>query len=143
AKENKCRVIVSSSDATDHYEAYLNAGADAVIIGEAEQTLLETIDLFAGKTISSLNAIQGLVYKTENGFEKTEARKVLKDLDYLPLPACDLIDLQTYKETWMNKHGYFSINFVTTRGCPYKCNWCAKPVYGNRYNSHSPERIVE
>lgn len=143
AKENKCRVIVSSSDATDHYEAYLNAGADAVIIGEAEQTLLETIDLFAGKTISSLNAIQGLVYKTENGFEKTEARKVLKDLDHLPLPAWDLIDLQTYKETWMNKHGYFSINFVTTRGCPYKCNWCAKPVYGNRYNSHSPERIVE
>jgi anaerobic magnesium-protoporphyrin IX monomethyl ester cyclase len=31
---------------------------------------------------------------------------------------------------------------VTTRGCPFKCNWCAKPIYGNRYNSHSPERIV-
>ena len=31
------------------------------------------------------------------------------------------------------------LNIATTRGCPFKCNWCAKPIYGNRYNSHSPE----
>jgi radical SAM superfamily enzyme YgiQ (UPF0313 family) len=42
----------------------------------------------------------------------------------------------------MGGHQYFSINLVTTRGCPYKCNWCAKPIYGNRYNSHSPEYVV-
>jgi radical SAM superfamily enzyme YgiQ (UPF0313 family) len=44
---------------------------------------------------------------------------------------------------WLSKHGYFSLNFVTTRGCPYKCNWCAKPIYGNRYNSHNAKTIVK
>ncbi len=43
----------------------------------------------------------------------------------------------------MKHQGYFTLNIATTRGCPYKCNWCAKPIYGNRYNSRSPERVVE
>jgi anaerobic magnesium-protoporphyrin IX monomethyl ester cyclase len=43
----------------------------------------------------------------------------------------------------MQHHGYFSLNIATTRGCPYKCNWCAKPIYGNRYNSRSPLQVIE
>jgi len=42
----------------------------------------------------------------------------------------------------MKSSGYFSLNMATTRGCPFKCNWCAKPIYGNRYNSRSPENVV-
>jgi len=42
----------------------------------------------------------------------------------------------------MKHHGLFSMNIGTTRGCPFKCNWCAKPIYGNRYNSRSPENVV-
>jgi radical SAM superfamily enzyme YgiQ (UPF0313 family) len=41
-----------------------------------------------------------------------------------------------------HKRAKFTLNIATTRGCPYKCNWCAKPIYGNRYNSHSPEYIA-
>ncbi len=43
---------------------------------------------------------------------------------------------------WLRHAGYFSMNMGTTRGCPFKCNWCAKPIYGNRYNSRSPENVV-
>lgn len=43
----------------------------------------------------------------------------------------------------MNSTGYFSINMTTTRGCPYKCNWCAKPIYGQRYHARSPQKVVE
>ncbi len=60
----------------------------------------------------------------------------------LPLPAWDLIDLDPYRKIWTSHHGYFSLNLATTRGCPFKCNWCAKPIYGNRYNSRSPEHVV-
>jgi anaerobic magnesium-protoporphyrin IX monomethyl ester cyclase len=35
------------------------------------------------------------------------------------------------------------MNMVTTRGCPYHCNWCAKPIWGQRYNSRSPENVVK
>ena len=51
--------------------------------------------------------------------------------------------MAAYRNIWMNHHGYFSLNIATTRGCPFKCNWCAKPIYGNRYNSRSPERVIE
>jgi anaerobic magnesium-protoporphyrin IX monomethyl ester cyclase len=71
-----------------------------------------------------------------------QKRPVLTDLDSLPDPAWDLVEIESYRQIWLQHHGYFSLNLATTRGCPFKCNWCAKPIYGNRYNSRSPERVV-
>ncbi len=141
AKSKGCKVITSSSDAADHFESYLKHGADAVAIGEAEQTILELCEAFKNK--SSIENIQGIAYLKEGAAIKTSKRAVIKDLDTLPPPAWDLLDIGPYKKMWLDHHGYFSLNFVTTRGCPYKCNWCAKPIYGNRYNSHSPENMVK
>jgi anaerobic magnesium-protoporphyrin IX monomethyl ester cyclase len=59
------------------------------------------------------------------------------------MPAWDLIDISSYKKIWIERYGYFSLNIATTRGCPFKCNWCAKPIYGNRYNSRSPQKVAE
>jgi anaerobic magnesium-protoporphyrin IX monomethyl ester cyclase len=73
---------------------------------------------------------------------RTTPRKLLQDLDALPLPAWDLVDMDRYRRFWRQRHGYFSLNVVTTRGCPYLCNWCAKPVYGNTYHSRSPRHVV-
>lgn len=142
AKEKNCIVIVSSSDATDHFEKYLQAGADFVLIGEAEQTLLELVSAIQyGET--KFSVINGLAYKENNTIIKTPKRSVLKDLDSLPLPAWDLVKIEPYRKSWIARVGYFSINMATTRGCPFKCNWCAKPIYGNRYNSRSPENVVQ
>ncbi|HKC66824.1 MAG TPA: radical SAM protein [Bacteroidia bacterium] len=141
AKKQGCTIIVSSSDATDNYEEYLIKGADFIIAGEGEHTLLELVNKLKNKDTDFEN-VSGLIYKNNHLVCKTPKRQVLKELDELPHPAWDLIDLNPYKKTWLNKHSYFSINFVTTRGCPYKCNWCAKPIYGNRYNIHSPEYVV-
>lgn len=141
AKEMTLPVIVSNSDASDHIEKYCKRGADYIIIGEAEYTLLELIEAY--KNNSEKNNINGIAYLQNGKLVKTLPRLVSKDLDSFPKPAWDLIDIAPYKQKWLLKHGYFSLNFVTTRGCPYKCNWCAKPIYGNRYNSHSPQYIVE
>ncbi len=141
ARAEGCKVIVSSSDSTDRYEEYLNEGADFVIIGEGEQTLLElTTQIENGNTDYSI--IKGLAYKQDEKIVKTLGRPVLKVLDILPLPAWDLVDIDQYRQTWLKHAGYFSLNMSTTRGCPFKCNWCAKPIYGNRYNSRSPENVV-
>jgi anaerobic magnesium-protoporphyrin IX monomethyl ester cyclase len=141
AKANGCKVIVSSSDATDHFAEYLEQGADFIIIGEAEQTLLELTKQIASGA-EDFSGIPGLAYLKQGTAIKTAARPVMKDLDSLPLPAWDLVDMQQYRESWLNNAGYFSLNMCTTRGCPFKCNWCAKPIYGNRYNSRSPEHVV-
>jgi radical SAM superfamily enzyme YgiQ (UPF0313 family) len=86
--------------------------------------------------------IKGLAFKQNDAVIKTAPRNVLKDLDSLPFPAWDLIDIRPYREMWLHHKGYFSMNMGTTRGCPFKCNWCAKPIYGNRYNTRSPENVI-
>lgn len=141
AKDLNCNVVVCSSDSTDHYEKYLNADADFIIQGEGELTLKELA--IALTESNDTKAIQGLIYKNEEkGIIKNAKRPVLRDLDELPLPAWDLIDINPYKEIWVSGGHKFTLNIATTRGCPFKCNWCAKPIYGNRYNSHSPEYIA-
>jgi anaerobic magnesium-protoporphyrin IX monomethyl ester cyclase len=142
AKKRGCTVIVSSSDSTDNFEKYLNEGADFVLLGEAETTLAELVEALDKKQ-DDLLQVQGLAYKKENAVIKTSRRTVMKDLDSLPLPAWDLVNIEPYRQMWLEHKNYFSINMGTTRGCPFKCNWCAKPIYGNRYNSRSPENVVQ
>ena len=140
AKANGCTVIVNSSDSTDHYEMYLNQGANYVIHGEVEETLKELLaKLEQGESPENVCEIS---FEQNGNIETTDPRPVLRNLDSLPLPAWDLIDIESYGAIWKKNHGYFSLNIATTRGCPYKCNWCAKPIYGNRYNSRSPEQVV-
>jgi radical SAM superfamily enzyme YgiQ (UPF0313 family) len=141
AKANGCTVIVSSSDSTDRYDEYLNEGADFVLIGEAEATLLELVNAIKNNNLNP-DAIAGLAFIKNGSVKKTMSRGVVKDLDEIPLPAWDLVNMEQYRQMWLQKKGYFSINMSTTRGCPFKCNWCAKPIYGNRYNSRSPENVV-
>lgn len=142
AKDSGARVLVSSSDSTDRSEIYLDAGAYAIIVGEAEDTLLEAVEALFVET-SEIQDIDGLRYYAEGSIHNNRPRKNETDIDKFPLPAWDLIDIEAYRSRWMKSTGYFSINQVTTRGCPFKCNWCAKPIYGNRYNSRSPENVVE
>jgi anaerobic magnesium-protoporphyrin IX monomethyl ester cyclase len=141
AKERGCTVIVSSSDSTDHFEQYLQEGADFILLGEAEFTLLELVNAIKNKETDFSN-IQGIACKYNQGVVKTTRRPVLKDLDSLPFPAWDIVNIEPYRNMWLNSSGYFSMNMGTTRGCPFKCNWCAKPIYGNRYNSRTPENVV-
>jgi anaerobic magnesium-protoporphyrin IX monomethyl ester cyclase len=143
------RVVVAGHDAADDPETYLRAGASFVIVGEGEITLGELLAHLdapsapptegdAGAPLS----IAGLALLDRGFLRRTSPRKLLQDLDVLPLPAWDLVDIPRYRAFWRARHGYFSLNVVTTRGCPYLCNWCAKPVYGNTYHSRSPANVI-
>ena len=143
ARRQGCIVIVSSSDSTDHYQEYLAKGADFVLLGEGAQTLLELVTAIRNGQEDFEAIIPGLAWQKNAMPVHTAARKVMKDLDSLPLPAWDLVNIDSYREIWMRHHGYFSLNVGTTRGCPFKCNWCAKPIYGNRYHARSPRHVVD
>jgi anaerobic magnesium-protoporphyrin IX monomethyl ester cyclase len=143
AKEGKKAgsiVIISSSDSTDHYEKYLSIGVDYVVRGEGEETLKELVTKLEGN--ENVEDVRGVAFRKNGNTVANLSRSVLRNLDTLPLPAWDLADLEEYRDIWKKHHGYFSLNLATTRGCPYKCNWCAKPIYGNRYNVRSPEHVV-
>ena len=74
---------------------------------------------------------------------RTAPRPFVQDLDALPFPAWDLVDIPKYRAAWTGAHGRLSWNVVTTRGCPYRCNWCAKPLYGVRYAQRSPGNVAD
>jgi len=140
-KKNNCLVIVCSSDSTDHYQKYIEKGADFIIQGEGEITLLELINSLEKE--NSVENISGIVFQKNSNIKVNPSRNLLQNLDELPFPAWDLVDINAYKNIWKESNQPFTLNIATTRGCPYKCNWCAKPIYGNRYNAHSPEYIVK
>jgi len=145
ARAAGARVIVSGHDAADAPDVYLSAGADYIIVGEAELTLGELVgrlESATGAEPPKLDDLPGLVFKQRGMQRKTGPRALLKNLDELQLPAWDLIDVERYRRFWRQRHGYFSLNVVTTRGCPYLCNWCAKPVYGNTYHTRSPDNVL-
>jgi anaerobic magnesium-protoporphyrin IX monomethyl ester cyclase len=143
ARKRGCTVIVAGADATDHTQAYIDAGADYVLIGEGEETLGELMDhLLRQRQASPLDSILGLAFERDGQVVITPRRPDLKELDALPFPAWDLVDIERYQSMWYARHGYYSMNLATSRGCPYHCNWCAKPIWGQRYHVRSPENVV-
>lgn len=143
ARSRGIKVIVAGSDASDHPDLYLNGGADLVVVGEGEITLADVLDKLSGRTDRPLATIPGICLRAPDGqLLRTPGRPVVRDLDTLPNPAWDLVDLEKYRRIWTARHGYFSMNIVTTRGCPYHCNWCAKPIYGQRYSTRTPQHVA-
>jgi radical SAM superfamily enzyme YgiQ (UPF0313 family) len=155
AKARGCAVILCGADATDHAALYLQHGADYVLLGEGEITLRELTASLTGRDLKPLDQILGLAYQAQSPITNhqlpisslqppvfTPRRPDLRDLDSLPFPAWDLVDVPRYQALWRARHGHYSMNLVTTRGCPYHCNWCAKPIWGQRYNVRSPENVV-
>jgi radical SAM superfamily enzyme YgiQ (UPF0313 family) len=134
-------VIAHGSDATDQAEAYLRQGVDFVLRGEAEQTLVELCSaILSGHPHLD---IPGLVYLDDAGSPVQSAGRTPKNASWstLPKPARELIDLEPYRHAWTSAHGQFSANVVASRGCPYRCNWCAKPISGNKFQIR-PARSV-
>jgi len=129
-------VVAHGSDASDHVAAYLGAGFRSVIIGEVEETLLECAQGNPPETIA------GLAFHCERGIHYTAPRRLRSDLDRLPAPAWHLVDIDRYREAWRQAHGYFSLNMASSRGCPYRCNWCAKPIYGRSYHARGAQKVA-
>ena len=138
-------VLVNGSDASDHALDYLRKGFHCVLLGEAEWTLLEAVQHLLNGDDYRLAQIPGLAYldyETEE-LTRTAHRSLMRDLDLLSFPARDLIDADQYRAAWKTGHGYFSMNIVASRGCPYRCNWCAKPIYGDSFAVRSALSVAE
>ena len=138
-------VLVNGSDASDRAEDYLRMGFGCVLLGEGEWTLLEIVRHLLKGQMQALPRIPGLAFLDEKtgGFIRTAGRPPMRDLDLLSFPARDLIDVDQYRSAWKTAHGYFSMNIVASRGCPYHCNWCAKPIYGNSFAVRSASSVAE
>jgi anaerobic magnesium-protoporphyrin IX monomethyl ester cyclase len=138
ARSRGCRVLVNGPDSTDRPKPYLDAGADAVLLGDGEEALVEIASIWRDDAAASLSGIAGLALP---GL-RTVGRPPQRALDKLPLPAWDLVDVEAYRTAWRRAHGHFSWNMATSRGCPYACNWCAKPSFGRGYEQRSAQSVA-
>lgn len=130
ARRRGIPALASGPDVSDHPQDYLDAGATAAVSGEVQEALVEWL---AGRS-----AVEGL-----HGARGAGGRRApLSDLDGLPAPAWELLDLSPYRQAWLRSTGAWELPLSTARGCPYRCNWCAKPTWGRSYALRSPERVA-
>jgi anaerobic magnesium-protoporphyrin IX monomethyl ester cyclase len=137
--------IVNGSDASDRAAEYLAAGFTFVLEGEVEEGIVEVARRILEGPASVGPELRGVAFAEpiSGAIRHTPRRPPIADLDALPMPAWDLVDAVPYRESWTKAHGYFSINMVSSRGCPYRCNWCAKPIWGDSYHCRSARLVAE
>ena len=91
-----------------------------------------------------LSRIRGLAFRDSSGrIIKTEPRPTWENLDTLPLPDREAIDLEKYISTWREHHGLGAVSLMTVRGCPYSCTWCSRAVFGETYRRRSPRLVAD
>ncbi len=142
-------VIVGGPHATALPEEPLKkSDVDVVAIGEGEVTLFELVNLFTQgehKNIESLTKVDGIAYRDNGQIKFTKTRQHIKDIDTIPFPARDLVDLNNYKGWYINKERKEGAVFFT-RGCPYNCTFCSNIVWKKckpYVRARSPKNIVD
>ncbi|MFY0651987.1 MAG: B12-binding domain-containing radical SAM protein [Cyclobacteriaceae bacterium] len=136
------KIILGGPDVTYNTLDYLQNGADYIVIGEGENTMLELVKCISSGSIG-LEDIPGIAYLNDNGTEvKTKPRLKVREVDDLPIPNRDGIDISKYLKAWKDFHGESALNVSTQRGCPYTCKWCSTAVYGQSYRRRSPQKVV-
>jgi radical SAM superfamily enzyme YgiQ (UPF0313 family) len=144
AHEAGWKTIVGGPEPGAYALEYLQAGADFVVFGEGELTMQELLEAFRAGATDSCADIPGLAYLDANGnMHETPQRAQIADLDRQPWPARHAIDISRYVKTWRDAHGKGSVNFITARGCPYKCRWCSHQVFGQTHRRRDPLLVVD
>jgi anaerobic magnesium-protoporphyrin IX monomethyl ester cyclase len=128
-------------------EDYLKA-FDVVCIGEGEQTMLELAE--TGLKQRKLSSIKGICLRTshqsstaDESSTRTLARPPIRDLDSIPFPARDLFDNTEYREYFRKRFGREETSIITTRGCPFDCDFCSRPIFSNNFRARSANNVVD
>ena len=147
ARRTGARVISAGPDVTDAPEPYLKAGADLALIGEGLSALwqvLPKLDAHPNAAVTDLaDGVAGIAL-LEGGKALTHGTAPgLGVVGEVGLAAWDLVDIERYRTLWLKAHGYFSLNMAASRGCPFRCAWCAKPIWGNQYLQRNATEVAE
>jgi len=128
-------------------EDYLKA-FDVVCIGEGEETMLELAEVHLKR--GELSNVRGICISTNpesnttgKSTIRTSARPPIRDLDSIPFPARDLFDNDGYREYYRKRFGREETSIITTRGCPFDCDFCSRPIFSNQFRARSAKNVVD
>src|SRR6516225_3458493 len=136
-------VIVGGPDASEWCERYFANGVDIIGTNEGELTLQEVITWLQQKGLKDLKQVRGIVFMRDGRVHRTPPRPAITDLDSLPWPDRDVLDMDEYFNAWKSHHGESSVSLITARGCPFHCAWCSSEVFGHTHRQRSPKDVVD
>lgn len=141
-KDNGCIAVVGGPDVPQYVDDYLQWGADVAVIGEGEATMAQLLPaLLEG---DPLDHIEGITFRRDDhSIIRTPPRPLIHDLDTIPFPDRDAIDIGQYVQTWKSHHGMGSLSLICARGCPFTCTWCSRSVYGETHRRRSVKNVVD
>lgn len=110
---------------------------DIVCLGEGDYSIIDIVEE------KSLEDIIGIAFKRNGNCHILQHKGPIKNLDNLPYPEWQLFNLQNYKTTKLLTRANPAGWIETSRGCPYKCVYCNKNVFGRNFRTKSVKRVVD
>jgi anaerobic magnesium-protoporphyrin IX monomethyl ester cyclase len=114
---------------------------DVVVVGEGEKTMVELVNCV--EKGADFSGVKGIAYREDGEVRVTSPRGFVENLDGLPFPSRELFDNDAYKRYYAKRFGYTTTPLITSRGCPFSCDFCSRPVFGTSYRARSAVNIVD
>ncbi|MDD5492727.1 MAG: cobalamin-dependent protein, partial [bacterium] len=139
-----CKVIMGGPhvNALPHSTLQSTPAIDAVIMGEGEIPTLALANYFAAHGDIDFHQVPGAAFIKDGKYWENPRSELITDLDSLPYPARDLVDINLYQLHPHFQRGKKSATILSSRGCPSQCTFCANLCLGRKFRAHSPERLV-
>ena len=114
---------------------------DLVAVGEGEDTI---VDIVRHLEAGDFESVKGLVFKRADGeVVRTAPRVVTRDTTHLPLPYRGDLPNREYIDYWRRHWDDATTPLMASRGCPFRCEFCHKPVFGDLFRGRPIESVVE
>jgi anaerobic magnesium-protoporphyrin IX monomethyl ester cyclase len=140
--KNDCKLLIVGGPYPSADPAKFLGVFDLAAVGEGERTITELAEAVI-RGPGDPKQVAGLAYLKNGALQRTETRQRLENLDAIPFPERDLFDNEGYKKYWRREYGYTVTSMMTTRGCPYTCGFCSKPVFGSAVKKRSAVNVVD
>lgn len=136
-------VVVGGPDASEWCDRYFANGVDIIGTNEGELTLEELIPWLQQKGLAGLENVRGVMFLKNGRVHRTPPRQAITDLDSLPWPDREALNMDEYFQAWKSRHGESSVSLITARGCPFHCAWCSSEVFGHTHRQRSAKDVVD
>jgi radical SAM superfamily enzyme YgiQ (UPF0313 family) len=136
-------VIAGGPDGSEWCNNYFESGVDIVGVNEGELTLQELVPWLQTKGMDGIENVRGIMFFKDGRVHRTPPRPAITNLDSLPWPDRDVLNMDEYFTAWKTRHGESSVSLITARGCPFHCAWCSSEVFGHTHRQRSPKDVVD
>lgn len=139
-----CLVIMGGPHVAALSKVTLQAvkGLDAVIYGEGEEPIRILADQFDATGKVDFSSVPSACFLVNGEYKRSTRMRVIEELDTIPYPARDLVDMSWYSLQPHFERGKQSATILSSRGCPSKCTFCGNLIHGRRFRFNSPDYFV-